>query len=268
MKPSNKRKGISEMINIRSDDNFGSPWIVGHRGYRARYPENTLIGFEEAISAGVAMIELDVMLSRDRRIIVIHDPALDRTTNSLGYVADKTLAELKGLDAGQWFDPQYTGQQIPELSEVLDLVGRRVYINIELKSNAYEPEHPPDAIEKQVVEMLMRKNLLETSLVSSFEARFLEQIAAMEQRPAIAFISDDPAERSTIRMCRRLNVFSWHPNYRVLSKDQVNQMHAAGLKVFPYTVNTRADAIKMMDMGVDGIITDEPELAFNWINGE
>ena len=93
------------MKNIQSDDNFGSPWIVGHRGYRARYPENTLVGFEAAISAGVAMIELDVMLSRDRRIIVIHDSTLDRTTNGFGDVADKTLAELKMLDAGGWFDP-------------------------------------------------------------------------------------------------------------------------------------------------------------------
>ncbi len=254
------------MINIRSKDNFKFPWIVGHRGYRARYPENTLIGFEAAIAAGVAMIELDVMLSRNRRIMVIHDSALDRTTNGHGNVADKTLLELKGLDAGEWFDPQFAGQQVPELSEVLDLIGRRVFVNIELKSNAYEPHHPADAIERQVIEMLRQKNQLDVSLVSSFEVKFLEQIAAMIQRPAIAFISDKPADRKTIQMCHRLNVFSFHPNYRVVTEDQVDQLRAADLKVFPFTVNTRADAIKMLDMGVDGIITDDPELAFNWIH--
>jgi glycerophosphoryl diester phosphodiesterase len=253
------------MKNIQSDDNFGPPWIVGHRGYRARYPENTLIGFEAAVAAGAAMIELDVMLSRDRRIIVIHDSVLDRTTNGRGNVADKSLAELKMLDAGEWFDPQFAGQQVPELREVLDLIGRGVFINIELKSNAYEPDHPADAIEKQVVELLTQKKLLESSLVSSFEAGFLEQIAAMPQAPAIAFISDAPADRDTIRMCRKLNIFSWHPNFRIVTQDQVDQVHSAGLKVFPFTVNNRADAIKMLDTGVDGIITDEPELAFKWI---
>ena len=99
------------MISIQSDANFGSPWIVGHRGYRARYPENTLTGFEAAVSAGVAMIELDVMLARDRRIMVIHDPVLDRTTNGHGNVADKTLPELKRLDAGGWFDSRFAGQR-------------------------------------------------------------------------------------------------------------------------------------------------------------
>ena len=255
------------MQNIRSNDNFKSPWIVGHRGYRARFPENTLIGFEAAISAGVAMIELDVMLSRDRRIIVIHDSVLDRTTNGYGNVADKTLQELKRLDAGEWFDPQFAGQPVPELSEVLDLIGQRVFVNIELKSNAYEPDHPSDAIEKQVIELLIQKNLLKSSLVSSFEVKFLEQIATMAQQPAIAFISDKPADRNTIQMCRSLSVFSWHPNYRVVTEDQVDQMHAAGLKVFPFTVNTRADGVRMLGMGVDGIITDDPELAKSWIDG-
>ncbi len=212
------------------------------------------------------MIELDVMLSRDRRVVVFHDSILDRTSNGRGYVADKTLEELKRLDAGCWFDSRFAGQQIPELSEVLDLLGRRVFVNIELKSNAYEPDHPPDAIEKQVVELLKQKNLLESSLVSSFEVKFLEQIIAMEDSPAIAFISEEPADRKTIQMCHRLNVFSFHPNYRVVTEDQVDQLRAADLKVFPFTVNTRADAIKMLDMGVDGIITDDPELAFNWIH--
>ena len=212
------------------------------------------------------MIELDVMLSRNRRIMVIHDSALDRTTNGHGNVADKTLLELKGLDAGEWFDPQFAGQQVPELSEVLDLIGRRVFVNIELKSNAYEPHHPADAIERQVIEMLRQKNQLDVSLVSSFEVKFLEQITTMEDSPAIAFISEKPANPKMIEMCSRLNVFSWHPNYRVVSQSQVRQLHDAGLKVFPYTVNTRAVGLKMLDMGVDGIITDDPGMARGWIN--
>ena len=145
------------MIDIKSNKNFKPSWIIGHRGYPAKYPENTLAAFEAAIEAGAVMIELDVMLSRDRKVVVIHDATLDRTTNGKGSVADLTLAELKQLDAGSWFDAQFVGQQIPELSEVLDLVNGRAYVNIEIKSNAYEAHHPPDAIEKQVVDWLRQK---------------------------------------------------------------------------------------------------------------
>ena len=145
------------MINITSIKNIKTPWVIGHRGYPAKYPENTLAAFEAAIEAGAIMIELDVMLSRDRKVVVIHDATLDRTTNGKGNVADFTLAELKQLDAGSWLDAQFADQQIPELSEVLDLINSRAYVNIEIKSNAYETHHPLDAIEKQVVDLLRQK---------------------------------------------------------------------------------------------------------------
>ncbi len=192
------------MININSNKNLNTAWIIGHRGYHAKYPENTLIAFQAAIEAGVTMIELDVMLSHDRKLVVIHDATLDRTTNGKGSVADLPLAELKQLDAGSWFDAQFADQQIPELSEVLDLVNGRAYVNIEIKSDAYESLHPPDAIEKQVVELLRQKNLLDTSMISSFDVNILEQIAFMKNAPAIAFISKKTANRNTVNMCTRL----------------------------------------------------------------
>ena len=147
------------MIKINSNKNFNPTWIIGHRGYHAKYPENTLVSFEASIKAGVDMIELDVMLSRDRKLVVIHDANLARTTNGNGSVADFNLDELKQLDAGSWFDAQFADQQIPDLSEVLDLVNGRAYVNIEIKSNSYESHHPPDAIEKQVVDLMGQKNL-------------------------------------------------------------------------------------------------------------
>ena len=196
------------MINITSIKNIKTPWVIGHRGYPAKYPENTLAAFEAAIEAGAIMIELDVMLSRDRKVVVIHDATLDRTTNGKGNVADFTLAELKQLDAGSWLDAQFADQQIPELSEVLDLINSRAYVNIEIKSNAYETHHPPDAIEKQVVDLLRQKDLLATSMISSFDVNILEQIAFMNNTPVTAFISKKPADKNTVNMCTRLKVFS------------------------------------------------------------
>ncbi len=210
------------------------------------------------------MIELDVTLSRDRKVVVIHDPKLDRTTNGKGKVADFTLAQLKQLDAGSWFDPRFADQRIPELSEVLDLVDGRICVNIEIKSDVYEAHHPPDAIEKQIIELLRQKQLLGASLISSFEGRFLEQIALMDDAPALVFISNRAAGSKTVQTCNRLNVFSWHPNKRIVTPKVVKLMHDAGVKVLPYTVNTQKDFARMMGMQVDGVITDDPVVAGQW----
>jgi len=252
------------MINIRSNNNIKPPWIIGHRGFPARCPENTLAAFEAAIAAGAVMIELDVMLSRDRKLVVIHDDTLERTTNGQGAVAELSLAELKRLDAGSWYHPRFADQRLPGLDEVLDLVNNRIYINIEIKSNAYEPHHPPDAIEVQVVDLLRQKKSVESGMISSFNAHILEQVASMQDAPVIAFISDKAADSNTVDMCTRLKTFSWHPDQAVVTRSQVKKMHAAGIKVFPYNVDTLEDYMKMAAMDVDGVITDDPVSAGEW----
>ena len=252
------------MINIKSNNNSKFPWIIGHRGFPAEYPENTLAAFQAAVAAGAIMIELDVMLSRDRKLVVIHDDTLERTTNGHGAVADFRLKELKQLDAGSWYHPRFADQQLPTLSEVLDLVNNRAYLNIEIKSNAYESHHPDDAIETHVVELLRQKNLVGSSMISSFSANVLEQVALLPDAPVIAFISETAANDSTLEMCTRLNIFSWHPDHVIVTRSQIQKMHAAGIKVFPYDVDMLEDYLKVSDMGADGVITDNPVQAGIW----
>jgi glycerophosphoryl diester phosphodiesterase len=249
------------MVKINNISNFKPPWIIAHRGYSQKYPENTLAAFEAAAAAGAPMIELDVLFSRDRRPVVIHDATLERTTTGHGAVKNFTAADLKKLDAGSWFDPIHADQRLPELSEVLDLVGGRTTVNIELKAQAYEHRHPPDAIEKQVAAMVKKKYLQDAVLISSFEIDFLVQMAFMPDPPAIALLSNTPASPRIVDICKHLGAFSWHPDLRVVTPDQVDGMHHAGIKVFPYTVNTCRDYEKMIDMNVDGVITDDPLLA-------
>ena len=177
---------------------FAPPWIIAHRGFKKKYPENTLIAFQAAMDAGVPMIELDVTLSRDRKLVVIHDETLERTTNGHGSVHDHTLEELKQLDAGSWFHSDFADERLPELGEVLDLVDGRVITNIEIKSNAYEPHHPADAIEKQVVDLVKQKKALDEVLISSFNVDILRQISEMANRPPQALISSDPVDDHTI----------------------------------------------------------------------
>jgi glycerophosphoryl diester phosphodiesterase len=245
--------------------NFKPPWIIAHRGFRAKYPENTLIAFQAALDAGVTMIELDVTHTRDGKLVVMHDITLERTTNGRGPVNGYFLKELKKLDAGSWFNPVFASQQVPELEEVLELVQGRALINIEIKPNPACIPHPSDAIERQVVELVNRKNAHDAALISSFDRTILEKIKLLENPPALALISKDPADSSTLTFCRRLKIFSWHPNHAILSHDQVNLMHSAGIGVFPYNADTPEDVKRMFDMNVDGIISNDPLFVMDWL---
>ena len=133
------------------------PVIIAHRGYRKRYPEDPMAAFAAAFDAGAHMVELDVTLTRDRRVVVLHDVTLDRTTDGRGRARGFTLDELKQLDAGSWFDPRFTGERLPTLAEVLDLCAVRGMVNIEIKADAFEAGRLPDSIEQQVLTAVRKR---------------------------------------------------------------------------------------------------------------
>ncbi|MEW5822068.1 MAG: glycerophosphodiester phosphodiesterase family protein, partial [Cyanobacteriota bacterium] len=140
---------VSEVVKANN------PLIIAHRGFSAQAPENTIAAFDAAIKSGVPFIELDVTLTKDGELIIIHDDTLDRTTNGKGLVSEFTLEELKKLDAGEWFCREFKGEQLPTLSEVLDRYGNKIAINIEIKSQN-DPDTP---IVDKVVEMVKNKKL-------------------------------------------------------------------------------------------------------------
>jgi len=235
-----------------------TPLFIAHRGYSARYPENTLAAFNGAIDAGAHMIELDVCLSKDRQLVVIHDETVDRTTNGTGAVKALTLDQLGRLDAGSWFDPRFNTERLPTLAQVLDAVKGHLMVNIEIKPEAFEADGPPDAVERQVLNLVREKNMLDEVLVSSFEWLMLENLRKREPGIALGLLAEDPADERLCRWYRRIEGFSWHPDFRVLTQQQVDNLHALGARVFPYAVDGRIDSIGMLAMGVDGLIVDDP----------
>ena len=237
---------------------FKRPLIIAHRGYRAKYPENTLASFSAALDAGVEMIELDVMLTKDRKMVVIHDATLERTTDGRGPVSNYTFQKLKELDAGSWFHPRFAGERLPALEEVLDLVSDRTLVNIEIKACAYEAQQPADSIERQIIELVKRNNLRTSVLISSFEWKILENIVSMDNALHVALLSKYPADEDNVGLCERLKVFSWHPNCGELKYEQVRIMHEAGIRVFPYNVDSQEEYQQMIQMDVDGVITSDP----------
>lgn len=238
--------------------NFPTPLFIAHRGISARYPENTLAAFNGAIDAGAHMIELDVSLSKDRRLVVIHDETVDRTTNATGAVKALTLDQLGRLDAGSWFDPRFNAERLPTLAQVLDAVKGHLLVNIEIKPEAFEAQGPADAVERQVLELVREKNMRDDVLISSFEWQVLENLCKMEPGIALGLLSDVPADERLLYWYQRIKGISWHPDFRVLTRPQVDTLHGLGARVFPYTVDGKMDTRGMLAMGVDGLIVDDP----------
>lgn len=233
---------------------------IAHRGYSDAFPENTLAAFEGAIAAGAQMSELDVTLSRDRKVVVIHDDHLDRTTDASGLVVQHCLAELKKLDAGSWFHRKFAGERMPSLAEVIACAKGRHLLNIEIKSSAYAPGHPEEAIERQVIHLIRRRRMMRSTLVSSFSRPILEQLAAMKNPPAMALISEETPTAETVDFCRRIRSFSWHPDHRIVTAELVDQMHRHRIRVYPWTIKTPSDLKKVQEMGADGVIVNDPHL--------
>ena len=220
---------------------------IGHRGAKGYEPENTLISFQKAIDLGADGIELDVHLSHDGEIMVIHDETIDRTTNGKGFVNKLSLQELKSFRTKK-------EQQIPTLSEVFDLVNQRCFINVELKGS--ETAKPVmDLIDHYVSE----KNWdYHQFLISSFDWKILEEIHFLNPKIRIGVLADQSIKEA-LALAKKIKAFSIHPKYGLVSKENVVLMQENGFEVYPWTVNAAADIQKIKSLHVNGIISDFPD---------
>lgn len=219
---------------------------IGHRGAKGYEPENTLVSFQKALDMQVDGIELDVHLSADGELMVIHDETVDRTTNGKGFVNKLSLRELKAFR----IDDKY---EIPTLNEVFDLVNQNCFINIELKS--YEAtEKVVSLIEKYVAQ---KKWNYDHFLVSSFDWNALQQVASLNDKIPIGVITDSNLELA-LAFAKSVQAKSIHPNFQLLTKENTARMQEKGLLVFPWTINETEDIQKIKAYNVNGIITDFP----------
>jgi glycerophosphoryl diester phosphodiesterase len=230
--------------------------VTAHRGFSGAAPENTLAAFQAAIAAGADMIEMDVHLSTDGKLVVIHDDTLNRTTNGKGNVADKTLAELQRLDAGAWFDPRFAGEKIPTLAEVLVLTRGRIALNIELKKGKDFP-YTMEELADRTLDEVERAGMLDQVLFSSFDPVAIERIQARNTHLPIGLITEKPwatpEEAGGGKLSPTLNSL-----YKNLNAENVRLAHARGVRIHAWTVNTPEEMEQMITLGVDGIITNHP----------
>jgi glycerophosphoryl diester phosphodiesterase len=170
-----------------------------------------------------------------------------------------TLEQLSRLDAGSWFDPRFHAERLPTLAQVLELVNGRLLVNIEIKPEAFEAHKPADAVERQVLDLVCEKKLRDDILISCFKWQILENLRRLDPSIALGLLSEDVADERLIHWHRRIKGFSWHPDYRILNRTQVETFHQLGARVFPYAVDGKIDTRSMLAMGVDGMIVDDPQ---------
>jgi glycerophosphoryl diester phosphodiesterase len=221
--------------------------VIAHRGASGIAPENTLSAFQFAADMGADWLEMDVQRTRDGVLVVIHDTTVDRTTNGHGRVVDLDLAQLGALDAGSWFSPKFVDERIPTLREVLDLAREaRIRVFPEIKQPGLYP-----GIETQLVHALRAAGMDQCALVTSFDRGSLQRVHALAPSIPLALCStvepSTPPE-GTVVLCPSVAT-------TLAAPELVSRVHAAGLRVWPFTLDGDAQMQALIAIGVDGFVT-------------
>lgn len=227
------------------------PLVIAHRGASGDRPENTLPAFELAVELGADMIETDLHLSRDGVVVIHHDAGLERLGQE-GEIRDLSATELAALDAAPGDEETL---RIPTLLELLDQVAPRIDFNLELKLGLAAP-YP--GIEAQVLSEVERRGLLPRMLLSCFDDGVLERLRAASGAARLAVLVSPRAPKAILERAERVGAEAINPHCLLVTPGLVARAHEAGLAVYPYTANEIGEMERLLDCGVDGVITNYP----------
>lgn len=229
---------------------------IAHRGFSGRYPENTMLAFNRAIQAGCDAIELDVHLSKDGKVVIIHDERLDRTTSGGGFVRDYTLKQLQRLDAYGKFRGKFERQSIPSLREYFTLVSQfPLLTNIELKNSVYY--YP--WLEEKVIELVREFKLEDRVIFSSFNNASIMKCRGLAPEVFAGFLCEKPLDNPG-EYARCFGVQYVHPNFARLKRRQIKDCKQNGIGINAWTINSESEMKKAIKLGLDGIITNHPDV--------
>lgn len=233
---------------------------VAHRGASGHAPENTMGAFQKGFEMKADYIEIDVQMTEDGELVVIHDTTVDRTTNGTGYVGDLTLEEIRQLDAGSWFSEAYADEKVPTFEEVLDAFRGKVGILIELKA----PELYP-GVEEKIADALMERNMdqpnNEKIIIQSFNHESMKKSKELLPDLPHGVLAGPSWANVTEEQLAQFATYAdyFNPNMNIVTDELVSDVHEAGMKIFPYTSRTQEQAFHLFNLNVDGIVTDYPE---------
>ena len=232
--------------------------VIGHRGAARKAPENTLASLRHAAQSGIAMVEVDATLTRDGRVVLLHDDTLDRTTNGHGAIAATTLEDVRKLDAGSWFSPDYAGEPVPTLEGAISLlVNLGVDLNLEIKPSPGRDAETAEAVLK--IAKACWPDDVPPPVISSFSEsamKIARDVASDWPRALLQQgLSDDWQQ-----LAEELDVGAMHLDQKTLRQDQVEAIRAAGYAVAVYTVNEPELAQRLVSWGVAAVFSDDPAL--------
>lgn len=236
--------------------------VIAHRGSSGVTPENTLSSIHQAITEKSDYIEIDVQMTKDNQVIVIHDKTIDRTTNSKGAVKDFTLEQLKSYDAGSWFDKKFKNQKIPSLLEVLDILDQQQKLIIEVKNNFNE--YP--GIEKNIVNIVKLSQTKAKIIYKSFSKDVLDRFKSLDSKREILYCTIGPLPVIPFYIDYSLRIGSpldyeadyYQVHKLFLSEKFIKLAHAKNKKIIGWDIHQSQDIGNAISKGVDIIETDFP----------
>ncbi len=225
--------------------------VVAHRGGSRRAPENTLAAIWKAIETHADLSEIDVQETSDGKVVLLHDNDLRRVAGVDEKIWKVSYDEIKDLDVGSWFSPNFKGERIPTLAEVLDVVKGKIRLNIEIKFNEHNPTLP-----EKVVKLVEEKGLLSECVISSFNYEWLPLVKRVNSKLRVGYITSEP-----VGDISRLDVDFLSLHQKLVTEDLVRSARKSDKPVHVWTVNDPKEMARLIDLGADGIITDVPDVA-------
>lgn len=236
--------------------------VIGHRGAMGYAPENTFASFEEAVRRGADLVEMDVQLSADNEVVVMHDTSVERTTSGAGFVRDLPWKKIKALDAGVWYGPAYASETVPSLSGVLNKFRTRKTANgdalgfvIELKTQ----KGAGGALADAVVALLQKENMVDRSFVISFDAVALQEVRQANPSLPTGLLYSEEGDESRVAQAKTIGAHAIFPRKTCVTSKGVLAAHKAGLQVATWTANIKIEMKRMIACGVDAITTNYPD---------
>ena len=230
---------------------MGMPLIMAHRGYSQAAPENTLPAFEKAIDAGFTAAELDVQMTKDGVIVLLHDSNLKRTTGVDKNIWDVTWDEIRYLDNGSFFSREYAGTTIPTLDEVLKLCKDHLFLNIEIKRNGHD-----EGITEKVIKVIADNDYFDECDITSKDYKTLEEVRAINPDILTAYTTSIGIGRvQSLDAADILSIMESSATY-----NNIEAIHNAGKRIFVWTVNEKETMEELINLNVDAILTNNPSL--------
>ena len=236
------------------------PLVLAHRGANKVAPQNTLPAFKKAIEFNADGIETDVHLCKDGEIVICHNYTVDATSNGKGSIDEMTLAQLRQLDFGSYFSKDFAGVTLPTLAELLDLTKNMKLINIEIK-----PPKKNNDLVKKVVEEVYKFGIENKTIISCFDPECILKVKEIDKslKTGLLYEDDDLGKEimsfGVAKYCMQLNADAAHPEYFLISEEEVKELHSNNIVVNPWTVNKEEDIIRLANWGCDALISDVPD---------